>query len=328
MRRVFIAMAGAIALLAGPSVAQAAPRKHDLGGVHLSWVRSPTATACPDASQIEADVTRRLGASPFTGPTRSSIEAIVSRGDNGWRAEIEMRGIDGSSEGSRTVTSDAPTCASLSSAAGLAIALMIDPDALLAPPVEAPPPPIEPPPEPVSAPPPIVSAALHRGSIALTGLAAAHILPRAAPGLQLTGDVFVAPQTLVTLGAAFLSEERASQGDVRFGLTFATLGLCYQPLATKSWEIAACAALMAGALHVAVSSPIPDEVGQRVYAGGEAGARVAWLPSPAFEMRLQADLVLPFDRHTFAIASNDGVSSVFRQPSFGGVLSIGAGLRY
>jgi hypothetical protein len=169
---------------------------------------------------------------------------------------------------------------------------------------------------------------MHRGSIAIAGLAGIGVLPRAAPGLQLTGDVLVAPRTLVTLGAAFLPEQHASQGDVQFGLTFLDLGACYQPLATKSWELAGCASLLAGALHVAVTSPIPDSVGQRLFGAGDGGARLSWLPSPGFEVRMQADLVLPFDRHTFAIASDAGVASIFRQPAAGAVFSLGAGVRY
>jgi hypothetical protein len=210
----------------------------------------------------------------------------------------------------------------------LAVALMIDPDALLPPPAaEVPAAPIEATPEPAGAPAPVV-ATIHRGSIALAGLAGIGVLPRAAPGLQLIGDVLVAPRTLVTLGAAFLPEQRAALRDVQFGLTFANVGACYEPLATKSWELAGCASLLAGALHVAVTSPIPDAVGQRGYGGGEVGARFAWLPSPGFEMRMQADLLVPFDRHTFAIASDTGLAPIFRQPAVGAVFSIGAGVRY
>jgi hypothetical protein len=38
--------------------------------VHLSWIRPATASSCPDAGDIQADVVQRLGRHPFTEPSR------------------------------------------------------------------------------------------------------------------------------------------------------------------------------------------------------------------------------------------------------------------
>jgi hypothetical protein len=97
-------------------------------GLHLSWVRAPEAADCVDATQIEADVERRLGGSPFgvgSGPS-ASIETLVTRSGGAWKAAMVMRRADGSELGTREVTSQSATCDSLAKASGLAIALMIE----------------------------------------------------------------------------------------------------------------------------------------------------------------------------------------------------------
>jgi hypothetical protein len=97
-------------------------------GLQLSWVRAPEAASCVDATQIEADVERRLGRSPFArgdGPS-ASIEASITRSAGAWKAAMVMRRADGTELGTREVTSESATCDSLAKAGGLAIALMIE----------------------------------------------------------------------------------------------------------------------------------------------------------------------------------------------------------
>ncbi len=329
------ALPGWAAMILHAAAGTAAPTQRDLGGAHLSWVRTPAASSCPDAAHVEADVTRRLGVSPFSAPPKTSLEVTVSRNDDIWKADIEMRGADGASTGSRTVTSDAATCASLTAAAGLAIALMINPDALLAPdpqpaatPTSAPPPVPEPTPHRVEISPPRAVT----GAVEVSAVAAARVLPQMAAGIELRANIDVAPRTFVSVSGLLLPEQQASRtdGDVRFGITWATLGPCYRPLATSSWEVAGCASLVAGAMHVVVATPTPDEVGQRFYWGGTAGARLTFVPSAGWELVARADLITPFNRRTFVVEHDRPrrAATVFTQPALGALFSLGIGIRY
>jgi hypothetical protein len=314
--------------------AAATPTQRDLGGVHLSWVRAPAASSCPDAAHVEADVTRRLGVSPFSGPPKTSLEVTVSRSDALWKAEIEMRGLDGGSTGSRTVTSEAATCASLTAAAGLAIALMINPDALLAPDPPAVTPPAS---EPVSPEPkaPVLDVAPKRGrtgELALSVVAAARVLPQISAGIEIRGEVAIAPRTYASLSGLFLPEQQASRsdGDVRFGITWATLGPCYRPVLTSSWELGGCASLVVGAMHVVVATPTPDEVGQRFYWGAAAGARLSFIPWPGWDLLVRAEALAPLNRKTFVIQHDrpSRAATVFAQPAVGALFSAGLGIRF
>src|SRR5450755_3770225 len=120
-------LASGVLVLGRSAGAQSASEAHR--ELRLSWVRSASAASCPDAGHVEADVEQRLGWSPFVHPNAASesIEASVTRDNDVWRAAIELRAADGSSLGSRDVESPAASCASLAAAAGLAIALMIEP---------------------------------------------------------------------------------------------------------------------------------------------------------------------------------------------------------
>src|SRR5215208_1253598 len=72
-------------------------------GAHLSWIRSASASACPDAGHVQADVVQRLGRNPFTEPSQTFVEASVSKDGARWQAEIEMRDAAGHSLGRREV---------------------------------------------------------------------------------------------------------------------------------------------------------------------------------------------------------------------------------
>ncbi|RYZ02439.1 MAG: hypothetical protein EOO73_31990, partial [Myxococcales bacterium] len=111
--------------------------------VRLVWSSDAAATqACASADAVRADVSSRLGRSPFTetNPRASSLEVAVSRSRSAWTAQLVLRAGDGALRGSRRVESRAADCRSLASATALAIALMIDPELLLREPPTEPPP--------------------------------------------------------------------------------------------------------------------------------------------------------------------------------------------
>ena len=137
-------LAGGVALICG---ALAAGARAEPSPVRFGWVRGRGADTCPSRREIADQIAERLGRSPFTEGAARSIDAVVTRSEAGWRAEIYVREQDGAPAGARELTSEAPDCGPLASACVLAIALAIDPEAVTRPP----PPPV---PRGPSAPPP------------------------------------------------------------------------------------------------------------------------------------------------------------------------------
>jgi hypothetical protein len=211
---------------------------------------------------------------------------------------------------------------------------MINPDALIAPdPPPTTPPPSEPqPPEPTAPPVEIAAKRPATGALALSLVVAAKVLPQVSAGIEVRGDIAIAPRTYASVSGLFLPEQQASRtdGDVRFGLTWGTLGPCYRPIVSPSWELGGCAALVVGAMHVVVATPTPDQVGQRFYWGASAGARLSFIPSRGWELLAQAGAITPFNRRTFVIEHDRPAraATVFAQPAVGGLFSLGLGIRY
>src|SRR5262245_66400072 len=112
----------ALAVLFSTLAASAQPAASSPEPVRLVYTRSPEAEACPEASVIEADVTARLGESPFRSDALDSIEVNVGRERGEWRALIEEREGGGPPRGSRVVAGSAECCDCLARALGLAVA--------------------------------------------------------------------------------------------------------------------------------------------------------------------------------------------------------------
>src|SRR5262249_51464365 len=95
----------------------------------LSWSRAPGADACMTTSELERDVSQRLGRDPFAAAAGLLIEGTVAHDGHRWIAKLWVRDSAGTLIGSRELTSEADNCESLGRAVGLAIALSIDPEA-------------------------------------------------------------------------------------------------------------------------------------------------------------------------------------------------------
>jgi len=91
----------------------------------LSYER-PAGLGCPSAAALRAEVALELGYDPFTDEAViTSIVVAIHAAAHGVRGRIEMREIDGVSLGARDLT--AGSCAELTPALALAIAVAIDP---------------------------------------------------------------------------------------------------------------------------------------------------------------------------------------------------------
>jgi hypothetical protein len=319
----------ALALLSTAAVVRAEPASSE-AAVHLSWIRSSTAVSCPDAGHVQADVVRRLGRNPFGEPSHVFVEASVSKDGATWRAEIEMRDAGGASLGSRRVSSDGPTCASLGAAAGLAIALMIDPDALLEP-RPAPPPAEVAPPETPARPAPVEPAPARRGTLVLSVLGAGRILPGAAFGARLAGDLRLSDRLDLGVASTFLPDRRQSRegNEVSFGLFWGSLGPCYRFVDTPHVSSFGCASLLFGVLRTGVFDPVRARTGALPWAGASAGVRLGWSPVSPLRFEGAAELIAPFYRRNYLVerAPGDNVA-VFSDPVVGAAGFVGVGVQY
>jgi hypothetical protein len=328
--------------VAEPSAAQRALR--------LSWVRSASAASCPDVGHVEADVERRLGWSPFArgSGASESIEALVSRDKDVFRAVIELRAADGASQGSREVESPAPTCASLAAAAGLAIALMIEPllptesepHPVLAP--SAPPPAEKPAAAALKAPTgatskPSPAATEPEQSLSLGALGLSRVLPQFALGVTLVGNVRVVNRLYAVVSGSLLPEQRQNAGgtNVGFGLSLASIGGCYRLPFAESWSISSCASLLLGSMQVIVTIPepqaavaTPDQAapGSRLWSAGSAGLRLGW-NFGRFEAALGLDGLAHFSRQSYVI-ERPNPTSFFVEPAVAAAGSFVWGVHY
>ena len=182
----------------------------------LSWVRGVGTEDCPNAEQLAAAVTARLGRDAFSEPARRHIEGSVARSEQTWRVQLRVLDSHGAVLGSRELEASGPECSSVADAVSLAIALTIDPHALerrrearlVAPPEPAPPAPVSLPPPQVSAtpippreamaplsPPRLGSAVVPRGLLAVGSL------PQASLGAELGAELGLVPGREVWLSA-------------------------------------------------------------------------------------------------------------------------------
>ena len=302
--------------------------------MHLSWVRAPSAIECGDAGRVQADVVRRLGKNPFSEPSRYFIEATVSAQATSFQAELEMRDESGASLGSRKVVSDAATCASLVSAAELAIALMIDPDAAIL--RRLPPAPIEPkkaeskPLEvaPVAPSPP---PRLNRAAWFVALVAASRVLPQAAMGARVGGEVRLLRRLDFEASLTLLPEMRQTLSgfDTGFGLTYGTGGLCFRLLDHEDVTLAGCGFGSVGAMHAVAYEPARGRQGQLLWSATGVGLRAAWVLARPLALRAGVEGSVPLERRDYVVSRARGAEAVvFRDPAVSATLHLGLSVRF
>jgi hypothetical protein len=102
-------------------------------GVRLSFVRAENASGCMTASALEREVVQRMGHDPFDGEARQWIEGFVETQAGYFEVQLFERDAEGKTLGTRRLREHAADCHKLDDAIVLAIALIIDPTAVLAP---------------------------------------------------------------------------------------------------------------------------------------------------------------------------------------------------
>lgn len=288
--------------------------------VRFEWVRSEEASACPSAPVLRARVAQRLTQNPFVdGPATQIIDGVAERDESGrWLVRLFNRDGDGRLTGSRELTSDSSDCVSLAGAVVLAVALAIDPEAAL-----TPPPPSSTDEEPsassLEAPEtssseansseesvaPDSSAAESPLSRIRLGAAASFswgLVPGFGPGLEVGGDVRLYGPLQLSIGIAFVPEQRTSAADSSFGfgVTAPWVGVCLRHEKAR-WAIDGCLRASIGALYAVVYAPEPTRPGARVYAAADLSlAAFVTIAGPVYA-GLSARLSAPFQRPAFRV---------------------------
>lgn len=288
-------------------------------GVHLSWVRESSAAECPDASIVEEEVAARLADNPFRRAPTQFVEAVVARQAAAFVVTIAMRDRRGHLIANRSLSSVSEDCGSISTAAALIIAILIDPDIL----THAPPPPLAAAPRP---------AALGFGArLAIHVEGASGTLPALAVGLAFEGTVDVARRLAVGLTTASFPEvrARAPNDSVAFGQSSAGLAGCFVatdlPASRARWEL--CGGISVGLMHIVVSAAMPTNPGQRWnIAAAQMSRLVVPLGGHAI-LELTAGLEEPFTRRSFVVdGAPAATGTVFQQPALAATGSVGFGL--
>jgi hypothetical protein len=294
-----------------------------------SWVRLPGAETCAAAEDIASGVRARLGRDPFATPAERHIEGWVERSYDRWLAHLNVTGQGGGSLGGRQLESTESTCATLVDAVTLAVVLMIDPEASLAPrppksapearPEPAPAPMQAPPPAPIAvapprvatvrelAPPPPVSEPGLAMTAALRGLTVWGVLPRVSAGVEVGAHLELSRRFGMAAAAGFLPTVRTDDRRFGFGLMAAALGPCVRLVGETRTRLGLCVEAQLGSIQAVTYDfdidPLPptDHFWFAVRAGTRLNQR---LVGPlGFELSAQA--LVPVIRHEFTLRRID-----------------------
>ncbi len=301
------------ALLALTGSARADDAVADTRTASLSWVRLPGSEQCVGLVELQAAVVERLGRDPFLPGAGLLIEGWVSPQGAGHRAVLRVKGHAVGAV--RTLETDDADCRNLGDAVGFALALAIDPAAVLTPPARGPlppppqpkpppPAPVEPPPAPApstapAAPlPPVLRAERSRSAeLSARALVGVGQLPQLAWGVGVAGLAELAPRARVLLGASVLPEQRTDSGTAGFGLSYLEAGMCYRP-----WvPLDACVVAQAGVLHSIAHAPRPVDPGDKPWLAGGAVVRVSGGLGAGVRVELGTSLAVPMLEHDFVL---------------------------
>lgn len=279
----------------------------------LSWVRLAGADACVSTQELARGVETRLGRTVFVSAAQAdlSVEGRIepAHGKPGWRATLVLRDAKGATLGTRTLAHDEASCDSMRDPLVLVVALMIDPDAALAPPPPpAAPAPAPPPPKPttvvvekpvpvyvpVEAPPPPDAPAWHVDAGASLA-ASLGFLPHPAAGVYV-GGLLEPPGFIPLEGYGALWLDDFANGAPQVTLGYVGAGLC--PLRHRDTLFTA---------YVCASGQLGYTKGggdaAQLYAGGELEARLSVKLLGPIAARGGLAVIVPFVKTSAPVAA-------------------------
>jgi hypothetical protein len=331
-----------LGLITGALPCQAADAQH----FSWSWVRLPEAETCAAAEDIARGVRARLGRDPFATPAERHIEGWVERRHDRWLAHLNVTRPDGGSLGGRQLESTEASCATLVDAVTLAVVLMIDPEAGLAPrppksPPEARP---EPAPAPVAKPQPAATAAVPGQAAvarkpsprppqtrapglamtaALRGLAVWGVLPRVSAGVEAGAELQLSRRVGIATAAGFLPTVRTDDERFGFGLMAASLGPCVTLVGETRTRLGLCVEAQLGSIQAVTYDydvdPLPPT--DHFWFAVRAGTRLNQRLVGPFGLELGAQVLVPVIRHEFTLRAID--APVHQAKAFGFLASAG-----
>ncbi len=295
--------------------------------VALTW----TAPAgCPSADRVVAEVDRLLGGAPATTKPALAVTATVAVDPSGeLRVHIEAppdpARIPAERE-PRVRELHAASCEALADATATILALMIDPDSVIAaPPPAAPVAPVAPVAPPETPPPSRFAPRVRLGAWALVdggtlpgvGLGAAGSAAMTLGALELELGFTGLPSR-----SARLPERPTAGGDV--SLLAGTAAACYDVLPFAFSELAPCLGWEAGDMRASGFGVSAPGAGESLWSAARAGARFAWSPIRRLAIVLRGDAIVPVTRPNFFLQN---VGTVFRPGAAAARASLGLEVR-
>jgi hypothetical protein len=294
-------------------------------------VQLPGAEACGGAAAIAKAVEQRLGRAALVSPAQAdfSIEGHAERNGERFRAVLVLRDSAGAQIGTRELESDVGDCSELRENVALAVALMIDPDAVLRPPPQKLPP---------LPPPPKVVAQRVEVPVLVTPSASWQVEPAAsaAIGYGFMPSVSVGAVVATTLvpprfwpvefyGGVWAAQSVAAQGgaSTRFTSAFGGLGLC--PLRVRDYHLAfrLCGASQVGIVGSAPTGFVTAQGGSLPTVHLVADAHLSLTVAGALAARAGGSLAVALLRSEFAFDSSGGSQSLFDVPELAAMADLG-----
>jgi hypothetical protein len=298
----------------------------------LSWTRGRGAESCPDASDVERGVELRLGRAALVPKERAElvVEAVAERTQSGgFRVQIALLRAD-EVIGRRVLEGTEPECLTIADKAVLAIALMIDPDAALAPPLETAPPPGPPEREPqastksnaiVDRPPPPTAQPLPsrtpwQGDVELAAGVASGLVPGLAPAVFLRGRLFPPAFPLgVEIEGALFPEQTQYETPARgahFSLIYGGLSLCSRPPRALRLTASFCGGADMGSVLGEGFGFDEDQDFQESFLALGVRGRLWVRPVSGVAIVMGPDLTIPLKRDYFVTGRSSGSVELFR----------------
>ena len=315
-------------LLSGQADAQEA---RQLRPSSLSWVRRAGAESCPGSRDMARTIERRLHREVFVPATRAdlTVEALVEPGQaSGYHVLITTSGPDGAVLGQRELSTQESTCAAIAESAALAIALMIDPEAMLGPEKPPEPEPAAPAPSAVIVPAPPepwqgvleVSAGLYAG-----------LLPNVGPGFSMRAVVAPPASRLAfELGGTYFAKQTIEVGaasNAMFSLAVAEVGLCLPP-AKRAVALWGCAGVEVGRLGAAGSNLPVEKSYERWVVNLDARGTASFRAGERWLFSLTLAVVVPLARDTFNVSLTNPPQDVFQMSPIAGAGYFGVGYSF
>lgn len=318
----------------------------------LSWVRLSGAEGCIGTRALAQAVEGRLSRAAFVSAARAdlTIEGRVEpAGGGGWRAVFAVTDAGGALLGTREIATPAPRCDVLDDDLALAIALMIDPNAILSPGVPAPlPVPIAPAPAPPApapqvivqriliptAPRPAPPAEPWRVDLQAGPILGLGLLPALSAGAtvraRLTPPQFIA----LELGAVLWAPNEASSGGpsggfgTRFTFSEGIVAACPLTIGTAT-RLSMCAGARIGAMSTAGFGFDLALSDARATASGALDARLIQRIVGPLAAGVGLALVVPFVRDKFYYTDANGEDrGVFRMAPLAGAVELSVGVEF